>query len=121
MTPINNSDTAWLIVSDFNQDNNLPYEDLREDVLNPEIDQYMFEFIEMYFKGVGFEDDFNEELWDWQVGDGNSIHVISELVGSRVGAHVGDESRLVGGKHHYSLDWTIQHEVIQAVPRGALT
>ncbi len=35
MTPINNSDTAWLIVSDYNQDNGKFYEDLREDVLNP--------------------------------------------------------------------------------------
>jgi hypothetical protein len=40
MTPINNSDTAWLIVSDYNQDNNLPYEDLREDILNPEINSW---------------------------------------------------------------------------------
>lgn len=37
MTPINNSDTAWLIVCDYNQDNDLPYEDLKEDILNPEV------------------------------------------------------------------------------------
>jgi hypothetical protein len=43
MTPINNSDTAWLIVSDHNQDNNLPYEDLREDILNPETNQWQYE------------------------------------------------------------------------------
>ncbi len=47
MTPINNSDTAWLIVSDYNQDNNLPYEELREDVLNPDVNNwsiyYMYE------------------------------------------------------------------------------
>jgi hypothetical protein len=43
MTPINNSDTAWLIVSDYNQDNGKFYEELREDVLNPEVNQYHFE------------------------------------------------------------------------------
>ncbi len=42
MTPINNSDTAWLIVSDFNQDNNLPYEDLREDIISPDNNQWVF-------------------------------------------------------------------------------
>jgi hypothetical protein len=40
MIPINNSDTAWLIVSDYNQDNNLPYEDLRDDVLNPDVNNW---------------------------------------------------------------------------------
>ncbi len=43
MTPINNSDTAWLIVSDYNQDNGKFYEELREDVLNPDVNQYHFE------------------------------------------------------------------------------
>ncbi len=34
MTPINNSDTAWLIVADYNQENSIGYpEALREDVL----------------------------------------------------------------------------------------
>ncbi len=39
MIPINNSDTAWLIVSDYNQENDLSYEDLREDVLDPDTGQ----------------------------------------------------------------------------------
>ncbi len=43
MIPINNSDTAWLIVADYNQDNNLPYEELREDIVNPEINQEVIE------------------------------------------------------------------------------
>jgi hypothetical protein len=35
MIPINNSDTAWLIVSDYNQDNGIGFPDeLREDILN---------------------------------------------------------------------------------------
>ena len=43
MTPINNSDTAWLIVTDFNQDNGKFYEELREDVYNPLINQWYYE------------------------------------------------------------------------------
>jgi hypothetical protein len=43
MIPINNSDTAWLITADFNQDNNLPYLDLIEDINNPEIDKWSIE------------------------------------------------------------------------------
>ncbi len=43
MIPVNNSDTAWLIVADFNQENGLPYEDLMEDVLNPEINEWCWQ------------------------------------------------------------------------------
>jgi len=42
MIPINNSDTAWLIVSDYNQDNGKFYEDLREDVNDPDVDQWHY-------------------------------------------------------------------------------
>ncbi len=45
MTPINNSDTAWLIVSDYNQDNSIGYPDcLREDINNPEVNSWYYEF-----------------------------------------------------------------------------
>ncbi len=47
MNPINNSDTAWLIVADYNQDNGRFHEDLREDVLNPEINDWKYDFISM--------------------------------------------------------------------------
>ena len=51
MIPINNSDTAWLIVSDFNQDNLIGYPDcLREDIYNPDVNDYYWEFT---FTGVG--------------------------------------------------------------------
>ncbi len=43
MTPINNSDTAWLITADFNQDNNKFYLDLIEDINNPETNQFHYE------------------------------------------------------------------------------
>ncbi len=51
--PINNSDTAWLIVSDYNQDNNLLYDELREDILDPEIDQWHTALQHRAFDGVG--------------------------------------------------------------------
>ncbi len=37
MIPINNSDTAWLIVADYNQENDKFHKELREDVNNPEV------------------------------------------------------------------------------------
>lgn len=43
--PINNSDTAWLIVSDYNQDNDIGYpEELREDIISPDINLWSSEF-----------------------------------------------------------------------------
>lgn len=44
MTPINNSDTAWLIVADYNQDNGRFHEELREDILNPEVNDWRAEY-----------------------------------------------------------------------------
>lgn len=41
MIPINNSDLAWLITADYNQDHNiLGAEELREDILDPEVDRW---------------------------------------------------------------------------------
>jgi hypothetical protein len=77
MLPINNSDTAWLIVSDYNQDNNLLYNDLREDVLDPNI---------------------NNWIWDWTMGNiggmkGRGVGGLFRMyeVGSNIweGIHVG--------------------------------
>ncbi len=55
MIPINNSDTAWLIVSDFNQENAIGYPDaLREDILNPDVDQYTGEYATGGIVGTNF-------------------------------------------------------------------
>lgn len=44
MVPINNSDTAWLIVADYNQDNGIGFPDaIREDVLNPDCNNWQDE------------------------------------------------------------------------------
>lgn len=40
MIPINNSDTAWLVVADWNQENGKYYEELRADVYSIETDQW---------------------------------------------------------------------------------
>jgi hypothetical protein len=42
MLPINNSDTAWLIVADWNQDNGKFHEELMEDVLEPAINNWYY-------------------------------------------------------------------------------
>ncbi len=50
MIPINNSDTAWLVVSDYNQENGKYYEDLREDIYNPNVNDWNWAYA---FTGVG--------------------------------------------------------------------
>lgn len=43
MIPINNSDFAWLVVSDYNQDNNIGFPDeLREDILDPQVNDWYY-------------------------------------------------------------------------------
>jgi hypothetical protein len=56
MVPINNSDTAWLIVSDYNQDNGKFYEELREDVYCPSINGWQWENFDGSVVGVGLYD-----------------------------------------------------------------
>lgn len=49
MTPINNSDTAWLITADFNQDNNIGFpEALREDIISPDVNGWEYEYLRFY-------------------------------------------------------------------------
>jgi len=60
MIPINNSDTAWLIVSDYNQDNGKYYNELREDVYNPEVNEWDWEFT--YINVGGGISNVNEHL-----------------------------------------------------------
>jgi hypothetical protein len=72
LLPINNSDTAWLIVSDYNQDNAIGYPDyLREDIDNPDVNDW---HVHTRPIGVG------------TIGKGNRIS----------SANVGDYSRMVG-------------------------
>lgn len=105
MTPINNSDLAWLIVADYNQDNNIGFPiDLREDVLNPETNNWCSEFTLLY--EVGHE-------IGWDVGSGDieddlglsQEHMRVGYATPTVGSFRGN---LVGGNH---FGWTnIIHE-----------
>lgn len=97
MTPINNSDTAWLIVSDYNQEHDIPYEDLRNDIYCPSINDWMNESIDRLFSNDYNVGDFHEEV--------GTIQTFNKLV---VGGFVkvGGEfttGALVGGneKYHY--------------------
>lgn len=45
MVPVNNSDLAWLVTSDYNEDNGiLGAQELREDIYNPEVNDGEWEF-----------------------------------------------------------------------------
>jgi hypothetical protein len=91
MLPINNSDTAWLIVSDFNQDNSIGYSDcLREDIANPEINQDIIDQVLGSGAGTRYSNirgvSSNEKVgWSWDThsairGVGANFHT-STLVG----------------------------------------
>jgi hypothetical protein len=54
MVPVNNSDTAWLVVADYNQDNDLPYENLIDDIANPDVNDWCYLFPYYYKSGIVF-------------------------------------------------------------------
>lgn len=98
MLPINNSDTAWLIVADFNQENDKSHEELRKDVISPDVNQWVYEN-GMHQVGVG----------EIQVGDslvGDKQFIVGDdhsRVGCDTSIVAGDYSMygdLVGGNFH---------------------
>ncbi len=104
MLPINNSDTAWLVVSDYNQENGIGFPDeLRKDVLNPDINDWDNRSIEDdggtdvgsrgRISGIGG----NHAAIFHTGGDNNNVgnqHVVGAYVG---GFYTG---RFVGGKDY---------------------
>ncbi len=98
MLPINNSDTAWLIVADYNQDNDYYHEELREDVLNPVIDEWNCEFYCEDIKDFGTN---SQMVGGDTMGDlvGNGEYDITDMVNDHNGAAVnrGVIGELVGG------------------------
>lgn len=65
MVPVNNSDLAWLVVSDYNQDNDIGFpDDLREDIYNPAIDQWTAQHI-----GIVESDRVGNSMGNGIVGD----------------------------------------------------
>ncbi len=110
MIPINNSDTAWLIVSDYNQENGLPYDELKEDVLNPTISDWFGEVITF---GIGCNNRGYPHLVNpvgciptghWEVGGG--------VVGSTINGSVGTCGQVlmagvvIGGRFVGERWWT---------------
>ncbi len=100
MIPINNSDTAWLIVSDYNQDNNLPYQELREDIYCPSINDDCFDggssvggYEYGHYKHPAFELD-----WSFYVGAEYMAVMTNSTMSERVGGTFlyGDQ---VGGNY----------------------
>jgi hypothetical protein len=90
MIPINNSDTAWLIVSDYNQDNSIGYPDcLRDDIANPEVNVWYYEF-ENNTAGVGESAPISYSVGLGSIiGGQNLIMNFSDEVGSSLGEIVG--------------------------------
>ncbi len=89
--PINNSDTAWLVVSDYNQDNGKYYEELREDIISPDIDQW-------HYQPQWMTD--NPNVGDNYIGSVGDYHNIVFHHGSWIGGSDPEDRRiksLVGG------------------------
>ncbi len=94
MNPINNSDTAWLIVSDYNQDNGKFYKELREDILNPETNRWEMEYSSSYADvGTGCD---NMDLSIYESAfPGDHVH-------GEIHAHVGDQRADMAGYGQFS-------------------
>lgn len=83
MTPINNSDLAWLVTADYNQDHNIPFaEELREDIYNPDVNDWVdreytaYDMIE--YKKVGSRHHLG-------VGSAGFSRIVTEQNGGGVG------------------------------------
>jgi hypothetical protein len=87
--PINNSDTAWLIVADYNQENGKFYEELREDVLNPSTNLWI----------DGGEGTISNIGGGYLIGVGNGLYTPGDYcpsLGDGAGGNIGGYSWLVG-------------------------
>lgn len=104
MVPINNSDTAWLIVADYHQDNAIGHPDeLREDVYNPEINDWY------YKNGINLlQNDFNRPR---SVGG----FIVGVNVGSTMGA-----SGYVGSINTYRRQAGEAHDIGDGTSKGRL-
>ncbi len=103
MLPRNNSDTAWLIVSDYNQDNDIGFPDnLREDIIDPDINHWYWEWNNtVTIPGINPNAIVNAVGFFGAVGGGGSSYasLISEPVGNAYGRIGGEDNtnNVVGG------------------------
>jgi hypothetical protein len=93
MVPINNSDTAWLILTDYNQDNDLPHEELREDIISPDVNSWYLEHVDIQVGGgiISIDVEINVYIYStnsvgdgFLTGTGNTIGVFGERVGGNL-------------------------------------
>jgi hypothetical protein len=97
MIPINNSDTAWLIVSDYNQENGKYHEELREDVSNPDVNHHDYEYYVDVGRYVGsIIDGIGRQVGDYQMDD-RSYNVYGLTAGSEINRYTGWGDFGVGG------------------------
>lgn len=99
MIPINNSDTAWLIVADYNQENGKYHEELRKDVIDPEINGWGYEYYISLGMLVGHSGNYVGS-YDNVGGSGNAGQVgrVQGVSGRNAVGGLGS-SMLVGGNH----------------------
>lgn len=112
MIPINNSDTAWLIVSDFNQDNNIGFpEELREDIISPDVNLWAYEhYICTTLNGTNSYPsnpgdllpfgDFGSQVGGEHAAIGGFNQLDYATLGSSVGWERSSISQLVGGNYY---------------------
>jgi hypothetical protein len=94
MIPINNSDTAWLIVSDYNQDNAIGYPDcLREDIVNPDIN--VWHYVRDSSDRVGSREAF--QVGTIYMGDSDEVGGSNYVVGGGAEPVVGSNQGYIGG------------------------
>jgi hypothetical protein len=87
MTPINNSDTAWLIVADWNQDNDMHHEELKEDVLEPVVNSWHYEYRVYAVGGDSYHVGYNVPIGGNDIYIGFAARVGGTNNGNLVGGH----------------------------------
>ncbi len=94
MIPINNSDTAWLIVSDYNEDNSIGYPHcLREDIANPDINGW--HYVHDTSDKVGSRASL--QVGTIYMGDSDEVGGSDYVVGGAAEPVVGSNQGCIGG------------------------
>lgn len=99
MIPINNSDLAWLIVSDYNQDNDIGCpEALRDDVNEPQVNDWRYEYRADWIGGIPE----GSYVGSGAIGTRNVGCDYPFQVGSNYDSRVGIYPSHLAGGHHYN-------------------
>lgn len=115
MIPINNSDLAWLVVSDYNQDNNIGFPDaLREEVSLHKDEENCWSdegVIGSLVGAANYAFVGNEHVNNKFANGGSVVGTGVMYVGYQnfVGSHGGNIGQMVGG--HYCLLSNVWNEI----------